>query len=315
MLKQEKPVIKKPLRMKHWGKLIQYTGAILMVPGIGLIMMGGEQEITSAILAGIVLLGVGLLGYFNGIRLASSSAEALLQQDPRAPIVFVRSFRDEQGDKNVGGFLRSLQTAFKIAGRSGSTNTISTWGPTFQWQLNKLLREVGPYVAIGRPGEQLAGMGAARMYVADDEWQAVISELFGESRLIIMRMGKTPGLRWELKQLRLHIDPCKLLFILPHKPADYEAFRQWANKELPKPMPEAMPTSRFMVLDDDWNPRELEWRNWLLDTLEPYLNRNGVTRKDISLSYKMTSNSPLFAVFVSILLVLVGIIVAGWFLG
>ena len=35
----------------------------------------------------------------------------------------------------------------------------------------------GPFVAIGRPGEEVSEIGAARMYVEDDDWEVVVSDL------------------------------------------------------------------------------------------------------------------------------------------
>jgi hypothetical protein len=48
---------------------------------------------------------------------------------------------------------------------------------TEEEQLAMVMNEIGPFIAIGRPGEQWPELGAARMYVGDDEWQATINNL------------------------------------------------------------------------------------------------------------------------------------------
>ena len=42
---------------------------------------------------------------------------------------------------------------------------------------------VGPVLAIGRPGEKLAHLGAARLYVSDDDWQNVAHRLMASAQL------------------------------------------------------------------------------------------------------------------------------------
>ena len=44
-------------------------------------------------------------------------------------------------------------------------------------ELAGILRCFGPFVAIGRPGEEVSEIGAARMYVEDDDWEVVVSDL------------------------------------------------------------------------------------------------------------------------------------------
>ena len=64
----------------------------------------------------------------------------------------------------------------------------------------EILAHVGPVVAIGKPGEPLPELGAARLYVADDQWQAKVIELMGKAALVVIRLGASPGLLWEIEQ-------------------------------------------------------------------------------------------------------------------
>lgn len=295
-----------PVRIGYWGLLIQANGALVAVLGLGIFIIALETDHGSAILTGALLLGSGLYSFFLGKRLASPPARELLQRDTRAPVVFVRSFRDEHYEYSLKGYFQAIWTQMKMQS-AGTLPMSSPWGPTLQWQLAALFKEVGPYVAIGKPGEKLTALGAARMYVADDEWKAVISDLFHKARLIVLQVGSTPGLNWELNEIRQHIEPKRVLFILPHREQDYQLFRAWMNPRLPQPLPDTLPATRFMTLDADWTPRVIPMNNMLYDTLENYLAQNGVQRTHISWWYRIVYNSSFFNGFVAIGLFLAAI--------
>ena len=72
---------------------------------------------------------------------------------------------------------------------------------TFEEVVTRQLKKLGPPIAIGRPGESLPPAGAARMYVSDDRWQAQVERLAIESQRIVLLLGKTPGLHWEIQKL------------------------------------------------------------------------------------------------------------------
>lgn len=62
---------------------------------------------------------------------------------------------------------------------------------------------LGVLVAIGNPRDRLPRRGAHRVYCDDDEWQAVCRTLIVGARCVLMQLGDTPGLQWELEQLRM----------------------------------------------------------------------------------------------------------------
>jgi len=63
------------------------------------------------------------------------------------------------------------------------------------------LKNWGIPLAIGRPGERLPSAGCPRLYLASDEWQTGVSTLMDQAQLIVVRLGSSPGLSWELEQL------------------------------------------------------------------------------------------------------------------
>lgn len=298
-----------PLRIGRWGLLVQALGAVSALLGLGFLIISLETDHGTGIISGALMLAGGLYGFFLGKRLASPPARELLKSDTRSPVVFVRSFHDEANEYSVGGYFQAIWTQMKMQS-AGSLPMSSPWGPTLQWQLAALFKEVGPYVAIGKPGEKLTALGAARMYVSDEEWKAVISDLFHKARLIVLQTGSTPGLNWELNEIRQHIDPTRVLFILPHRESDYQAFCHWMNPRLPVALPDTLPATRFMTLEQDWTPRVIPMHNMLYDTLEAYLAQNGIPRSQISWWYRIVYNSSFFNGLLAIALFLAAILLA-----
>jgi uncharacterized protein (DUF1330 family) len=58
---------------------------------------------------------------------------------------------------------------------------------------------VGPAVIVGAPGERLARLGASREYLATWEWREAVTRLIEEAALIVVIIGDTENLFWELR--------------------------------------------------------------------------------------------------------------------
>ncbi|KOV85377.1 hypothetical protein [Nocardia sp. NRRL S-836] len=82
------------------------------------------------------------------------------------------------------------------------------------------LRALGPVIAVGRPGERLPRLGAARFYLPDDDWKSGVRELMGLCRLIVLRLGPGTGLWWEVEEARTTQPPGKLVLLMPGDCAD-----------------------------------------------------------------------------------------------
>ena len=66
-------------------------------------------------------------------------------------------------------------------------------------------------MAIGRPGEHLPGLGAARFYCSDDRWKQKVADVADVAQLIVWATGVTEGLRWEISHLVERTPPEKLI--------------------------------------------------------------------------------------------------------
>ena len=159
----------------------------------------------------IVLAAICVFGGFKfitfGLRTFQPTAEQLLSSDPRPPVVFLRSFNDDTLTVPLGGRKRNPFNSIPM-------NAIPD--PTAESGLAATLNRIGPPVAIGRPGEILPQLGAARAYVPDSEWQEKIAHWMRICRtVIIMVHHATPGTHWELNHAVANLLPQRLVLYFP----------------------------------------------------------------------------------------------------
>jgi hypothetical protein len=135
-------------------------------------------------------------------RIGRLSLEKLIESDKRPPILFLRSFKDDQ--VRLKKPRRMLWRRLLAAGEPRAT-------------LDHILVEEatphGPVVAIGAPGTS-APFGAARAFVDDDTWQQRVTELARNASAIVIALDDTEGVRWEFENLALAF-PAKTLCVLP----------------------------------------------------------------------------------------------------
>ena len=148
-----------------------------------------------------------------GRKLSRPDATKLLEADERAPIVLLRSFRDDE----------------KSVKRRSVLARLLFWGLGGRIRLEEAIAEelsrFGPFVAIGEPGERLPDLGAARAYFSDGEWQAAVIDWIERARTIVIIAGTTRWVTRELQQVvasgKLH----RLVLLLPPDTPDGRAAR------------------------------------------------------------------------------------------
>ena len=135
----------------------------------------------------------------NAASCRTPSAEQVLKQDLRPPALYLRSFID---DRRRPERMRLL-------------NAIMGPEATFETDIVRLLLQVGPVVAVDKPGEELPPLGAARYYFSDSEWQTNVLALMENSSIILLRFNITEGVKWELEQIALRSYLYKLVLVFP----------------------------------------------------------------------------------------------------
>jgi len=94
--------------------------------------------------------------FYAGHKLRTRDANDLLKADKRQPVLYLRPFHND--------------------------------GEKFEQNLAKIVTKIGPFIAIGKPGEKLSTLGANRMYVSNSEWQQKVLKLMKQSKIGILHI-------------------------------------------------------------------------------------------------------------------------------
>jgi hypothetical protein len=71
-------------------------------------------------------------------------------------------------------------------------------------------------ITIGRPGEQLGFLGAGRLYISNPDWQQAVRHFMHYAGAVVIVVGKTEGLWWEIAEAFRIVSRERLLFIFPY---------------------------------------------------------------------------------------------------
>lgn len=164
----------------------------------------------------------------RGRRLVAQHAADLLGSDTRPPLLLLRSFADDELELE-----RPPSTMF--------SNTVIT----FEEVLADVCTWYGPVIAIGRPGETLPPLGAARLWVDHHHWQQKVTELLRGCEAVVMIMGAIKGkdgLAWEIETVcKLGLQEKLILVVPPLKNEDLVKSRWQSYRRL---TPGRMPTDQ-----------------------------------------------------------------------
>jgi TM2 domain len=180
----------------------------------------------------VIYGGIALLR--RGWRVEATRADEAVRDDPRPPVVYLRSFADD-GHTTLASDARSRLMQL-LAG-------FATTSP--EQELTFVLRRVGPVLAIGKPGEPLPELGAARLYVAHDRWQQTVTELMQRAALVVLRIGNSAGIQWEIDQALALVPRERCVFVLLGEGLPAQRLEQATGVVVPLP---AAPTG---------------WRRWV----------------------------------------------------
>ena len=157
----------------------------------------------------------------RGQRLEALDANEALKHDPRPPVLYLRSFQDDLellGD-SAGLFLQvgsgAPSTKLEGARAQAFRRILQTGQGRLEESLAWDVRGIGPFVAIGAPTEALPQLGAARAYLSDDTWQSTVIRWVDLAGLIILAIGPTEWIRWELDTIVERDALSKLIILMP----------------------------------------------------------------------------------------------------
>jgi len=143
----------------------------------------------------------------RGRKMRARDAVDALTSDRRAPVLYLRSFEDEDLPDPT------LPSLFSIS--------IFGFRPHFvrhryEASLTRTLRQLGPVICLGKPGEVYPEIGAARVYVSDENWQDAVKYFLARSAAVVFTVGRTEALWWEINAALSMVPPERLLFFFPY---------------------------------------------------------------------------------------------------
>jgi len=267
------------------GAFLIGIGAVLMVvgffaPSVAMVLLESGEEGVEVILLAIIFLaglfvGVKLIGL--GRRMRAMPAVERLAVDTRPPVGFLRSFDD---DDLLDPTPRMVPLGDFFPRR-------------YEESLVRPLEKLGPMVSIGRPGNNLPMLGGCRFFVADQHWQTAVDYLRRRAAAVVLMIGRTEGLWWEIESSIRVLAPEKLLFFFPYveepkrrlsiaqrffgyrpaqlplskkayrrmedeRQARYRIFRERVQPLLSAELPDVLGSSQFIDVDLDGRVRTLE---------------------------------------------------------
>jgi len=235
-----------PLRLRMLSRITQ---AIVVLAGLAttvvvLWLFGRDQPLIGLAVQFAAIWLLKIVWEWSR-RLVAVDAAEVLKQDPRPPVLYLRSFMDDANllgaewdfvMRTPGGEKAAVAVAGAPANESRfgafwrrlSTSRLGTSGGRLEEMLAQEVAGRGPFVAIGKPDEPLPQLGAARSYFTSETWQSAIVHWVDMSQLIVKAAGPTRWIRWELDTI-LDRDAWRKLIVLlpPGTPPDRAS--RWAN--------------------------------------------------------------------------------------
>jgi hypothetical protein len=131
---------------------------------------------------------------------------------------------------------------------------------TAEESLVNYFRKLGPVMAIGQSGNPETP-AKARKYADYAEWQNAVRTQLAHAQAVVVQPGSPSGVRWELEQVRAHVEPARVLLCPAAdvgNPHAYEELSMFARNILDADLPRAVPYLQrpvFIRFDENWKPR------------------------------------------------------------
>lgn len=155
-------------------------------------------------------LPIGVWGCFTLIRARryfQVDVDSLLTIDKRPPILFLRSFSDDEKQR----FWNSQRALLDFS---------------LETRLANHFFQFGPFIAVGSPKEGLPQLGAARVILSDNQWQSQVLSWMKEANVIVMYSGTSEWVNWELRKILESNRSTSLILMFP----ETKRWTSWSHK-------------------------------------------------------------------------------------
>ena len=228
--------------------------------------------------------------FLLSIPLSQKSTDKLRKDDTRKPILYLRSFLDDNEttltpctklSSSLGVdppyyWLRDFGLEDGVRYTTGKF--IIKYGYSFwpsrlirlffgnpldtsEEQLTDYFKKYGLVVAIGKPGEKLTTPGASRMYVTNEEWQQTVIDLLKESQIILLQPSTTDGVWWEIDKVLKECKPENIILCMVNYRNHQEYYENFLRRfkainpkiKIPWSIGNENKTM-FITFDKNWQP-------------------------------------------------------------
>jgi hypothetical protein len=222
------------------------------------------QDDAQMILLLLIAAG-GALG--AGRKMMAPSAEEVLATDHRNPVVYLRPFDEDS---------RRVEH-YPVGRRKGGRPTGNGSKPASNEKfMAKMLREIGPFVAVGAPGDALAPLGAARLYLGDDQWQQEVEALVRRASAVILVPEISEGTRWEVTKVAQWVDPRRVLMLVPNpalRPLGYARIQALTAEKLTVALPRHCSNADAFMFNEISEPQPIIFGRNAKASLAPFMAR------------------------------------------
>lgn len=171
-----------------------------------------------AIFVGVLVVTLFLFGAAE--RFFVPSVRDALAGDTRPPVVYLRAFGE---DKELVYDETVTNEGIVVADKAKAEDFLLS------------LNAIGPLVSIAEPTRRarlgMHPLGTYRDFVGPGDWKARVQELLDQAGMVVLAIGDSPGIEWEIAQARERVGPESLLLYLPPRPARAFTRKGRAEKE------------------------------------------------------------------------------------
>ncbi len=205
------PVLVRRSRRRLSGILVYFLGcAMLLVTVIACFGIVGHRPMGpfTVAIAAVVSLVVALTLLVAAETFFMPSATEALARDRRLPVVYLRPFGEDK--ERTYDWISVGETYAPITAKAED----------FLLALNA----IGPLISIAQPNWLarwgMHPLGVYRDFIGEGDWQARVCNWLDQAGMVVLAMGDSPGIEWEIAQVRRRIQPQSLLIYLPPRPIE-----------------------------------------------------------------------------------------------
>lgn len=110
-------------------------------------------------------------------------------------VLYLRSFLDDKTTHKRVSFINDIRSEEEV--------------------LVEVMSDIAPVYAIGDPKDKKMPWGASRIYVDDEHWKSTVVDMMHKAEVVVLRLGKTESLWWEVETVIKNVPLGKIMFVVP----------------------------------------------------------------------------------------------------